>query len=76
VALEFFVLDPQLGEVLLVLVEVANFDQDRPKLERGVNAADDVIDNPRNVLLKKVWLKAIEAACEILGEERKRLPAL
>ena len=64
-ALEFFVFDSQLGEVLLVIMEVTNFDQRRPKLERGVNDADHVVDNAGDVLLKKIWLKAVEATREI-----------
>lgn len=76
VALELFVFDSQLGEVLLVLMEVTNFDQRRPKLERGVNDADHVVDNAGDVLLKKIWLKAVEATREIFGEKRKRLASL
>ena len=69
----FLVLDPNLRQTFAALVEIANFDQRWPQLDRAFDHADDVIHDPQQILLKKVRLESIERLLQVCGEELKRL---
>jgi hypothetical protein len=49
-----------LGELSFVLMEVTNLNQRWPEFQRSMNLAHYVIDDPRDILLKKIRLEPIE----------------
>ena len=72
-AASFLILDPNLRQTFAALMKIANFHQRWPQLDRSLDHADDVVDNPQQILLKEVRLESIERLLQICGEEPKRL---
>ena len=57
---EFLVVHLHLRKVLLVFVEITDFHQRWPEFQRSMDYADNVVDDPADVLLKEVRLKAVK----------------
>ena len=61
------------GQTGPVLVQVADLDQGRPDLERALELADHVVDDPDQVLLKEVGLEAVKRSLEVGREPAEDL---
>jgi len=68
VAVDFLVVYPSLGEGFLILMEVADFNQCRPDFHGGMDHANDIIHNTRDILLEKIGFKPVEGSRQIFGE--------
>jgi hypothetical protein len=55
---------------------ITDLDQRGPELERRLDLADHVIDNPRDVLLEEVGLESVERPRQVLSEKLQGMPAL
>src|SRR5258708_1251832 len=70
------VVDPCLRERVAAVLEVANLHERRPQLDRGLDEADDVVDDAEEILLEEVWLEAVEDLLEVGREEPQGTGAL
>src|SRR6266404_7097512 len=70
------VVDPYLRERVAAVLEVADFHERRPQLDRGLDEADDVVDDAEEILLEEVWLEAVKDLLEVGREEPQGTGAL
>src|ERR1017187_10118985 len=68
--------DEGFGQAVPPLLKIRNFHQGWPKLYRGFDDANHVIDNPQQVLLEEIGLEAVESLLQVGCEEPKRLRAV
>src|SRR5690348_15069618 len=67
------VLDSDLRQAFPFFLEVADFHQRRPQLNRPLDDTDDVVHNSQQVLLEEVRLETVEGLIQICGEQAQRL---
>ena len=54
-------------------MKITDLDQRRPDLQRGMDLADHIVDDPRDILLEEIRLKAVEGTGQIFSEKEQSL---